>query len=230
MDSTALIALFRSEIADPVAPYLWSDAEAYSFADDAQKMFCRYVGGIGDSTNAGVTQIVCAIATPTVVLSPLILKIRGAYNVADGKPVTVLNYENMEKFGMRWDAVPGTVKALVTGMDDNKVRPWPLPSVAMTVQLVVDRLPLADITGAGQAIEIDTHHHRSLLMHMKSRAYEKQDAETFDKSKSKEFDEKFQAYCGKAKLEQERRRHKPRSITYGGLPMSSIKSFDDYRR
>ena len=40
MDSTALHDLFRSEVRDEATPYLWSDAEIYSYIDDAQKMFC----------------------------------------------------------------------------------------------------------------------------------------------------------------------------------------------
>ena len=48
-------------------------------------------------------------------------------------------------------------------------------------------------------------------------AYNKQDAETYDKSKAEERAAKFLSYCDQAKTEQGRREHKYRTISYGGI-------------
>ena len=84
MDSTALYELFRSDVRDDVAPYLWSDTEVYSYMDDAQKMFCRLQGGIADATSP-VTRISVAVGDVFVQISPTILKLREARRSTDGR-------------------------------------------------------------------------------------------------------------------------------------------------
>ena len=102
-------------------------------------------------------------------------------------------------------------------MDVNKLR-LVAPAVADdTLQAIVYRMPLEDITASSTAFEIDVQHHRHLLNWMKHLAHEKQDAETYDRGRSTEFRDKFLAYCDQAKAERERREHKYRTVAYGGL-------------
>jgi hypothetical protein len=54
-------------------------------------------------------------------------------------------------------------------------------------------------------------------MWVKALAYGKQDAETFDRTKQKEFEQKFFGYCDQVQAEQRRARHKPRAVAYGGI-------------
>lgn len=97
------------------------------------------------------------------------------------------------------------------------LRAWPFPNNTATVELRVFRLPLVPITDAGdQELEIDEQHHLSLLLWMKHRAYGKEDAETFDRSKRDDFEQRFQAYCARAKAEQVRLRHPAGTVQYGG--------------
>ena len=65
--------------------------------------------------------------------------------------------------------------------------------------------------------EIGEEHLLSLLLWMKHRAYGKQDAETFDRSKRDEYKSSFEAYCNSAKAEWERYKSKVRVVEYGGL-------------
>ena len=51
---------------------------------------------------------------------------------------------------------------------------------------------------------------------MAALAYMKQDAETYDKTKSAEFEARFLGYCDMARKEKERREHKTRIVAYGG--------------
>ena len=102
-------------------------------------------------------------------------------------------------------------------MDANTLR-LVAPAVADdTLQAIVYRMPLEDITASSTALEIDAHHHRHLLNWMKHLAHEKQDAETYDRGRSMEFRDKFLAYCDQAKAERERREHKYRTVAYGGI-------------
>lgn len=213
---------FRSEVNDLAQPFLWTDDEVYHYMNEAQKMFCRLTDGISDATTSAVVNIPLAAATEWYPLHPSILKIRGATFLSNGRPIDVLNYEDMAPKGMRFDGRTGPVRAMIIGMEDFKVRVWPMPDVNSidSIILLVFRLPLKDITEDSTKFEIDDDHHRYLLDWMKALAYSKQDAETYDRGKSLEFEGKFRNYCEQAKIEQRRKRHKNRTMGYGGLPMS----------
>jgi len=225
MDSTALRDLFRSEMRDEATPYLWSDAEIYSYIDDAQKMFCRLQGGIADASSA-VTRLSVTAGDVFVPISPLILKIRGARRSADGYDLEILNFEDMQsrrsvddygyRSGYRIDNTVGIVKAIVVGMEANKIRLVHIPQEDQLIDLIVYRMPLVSITAGRQALEIDEHHHRHLLHWMKHLAHQKQDAETYDRGRSDMFRAEFLAYCDQAKAEREKREHKYRTVVYGG--------------
>lgn len=216
MDSGALLDAFRSEVADTEAPFLWDDDEALTYLDDAQKMFCRLTGGIGDASSS-VTQLTSSTDTDWLALSPLILKIRDITRVATGREVEVVNFEDMRRHGWRFDGVPGPVRRIVIGMEPGRVRLHPYPDQAETFQMIVDRLPLRRISDVNQKLEIAEQHHAALLWWMKARAYGKQDAETYDRTKSAECEQRFRLVCDDAKAEKDRAMHKTRVVSYGGI-------------
>ena len=220
MDSTSLLSTFRLDVVDVETPTLWSDDEILGYADDAQKMFCRKVHGFNDATTPSVTQLAVTTTTDVAPTSPLILKVRKAYLASDGTEIDVINYENLRQYGLRLDGRTGPVRMLVTGMTDHVAKLYPFPTVADTIQLLVERLPLAAITDVDQPLEIDSQHHRSLLLWMKHLAYDKQDAETRDPKKSADYEQRFLAYCDQARREKERANHKTRVVAYGGIGIS----------
>lgn len=220
MDAAGLVSLFRKDMVDEASPPLWSDEEVYGYLDDAQKMFCQLAGGIADRSSI-ITKISVNVNQDSFTYDPRILTITDAFRVSDGREVSVTNYVDMKTRGQRFDRSTGPVEDIVVGMDDNKAYFRPIPSVAETVQLIVERLPLCDIEAGNEAqkLEILPKHHRCLLLRMKELAYSKQDAETLDKTRAKDFGDQFIAYCAQAKSEKERRKHKPRAVVYGGLPI-----------
>lgn len=216
MTSGDLLDLFRDEMVDKATPYLWSDDLVFGYIDDACKRFCRLTDGIPDSTTAAVVNLTIVAGTDTYPLSPSILKVRTARRGDNGQEVQVINEEDMAPQGRYFDNRPGTPTALITGMDVDSVRVHPYPSEAVLMKLSVFRLPLVVITD-DLPLEIPAQHQRALLLRTKALAYGKQDAETFDRTKSETFDDKFTAYCAAAKAEQARARHKPRTVAYGGI-------------
>ena len=216
MTSGDLMDLFRDEMADKVTPYLWSDDLVFGYIDDACKRFCRLTDGIPDSTTTTVVNLAIVAGTDTYPLSPLVLKIRTARRADNGREVLVLNEEDMAPQDRYFDNLPGIPTALITGMDVDSVRVHPYPSVDTPMKLSVFRLPLIDVID-DQPLEIPAQHQRALLLRAKALAYGKQDAETFDRTKSETFDDKFTGYCAAAKAEQARARHKPRTVAYGGI-------------
>lgn len=89
-------------------------------------------------------------------------------------------------------------------------------SFDLTLQMTVFRKPLTPIVD-DQALEVSAEHHRHLLLWVKHLAYSKQNAETFDRTRAKEFEDGFLSYCAVVQTEQRRARHKPRSVAYGGI-------------
>lgn len=226
MNSTGLHDRFRNDTRDLGTPPLWSSAEIYQFIDDAQSMFVRLTGGIADATSA-ITQLAVTAGQVFVDLSPKILKIRFAQRLSDYREITLLNIEDLQRptltsdYGAfirtpRLDATEGPIHSLVLGMEPNKARLMDIPTANDGIILTVYRLPLETITAADQELEIDEQHHEHLLPWVKRCAHMKQDAETYDRGRAIEFEQRFMAYCLQAKLERERREHKHRTVAYGG--------------
>lgn len=216
MNVEDLLELFREEMSDTQEPYLWSDAFFFGALDDAQKMFCRWSEGIADASTPVLTSLPVAEGTTWLDLDPTILRIRTA-TLADGCDLELVNHEDLKPRGWRFDGVQGVVRALVLGLEANRVRVYPDASTADTISLTVFRLPLDPVEDVNCELEIDEQHHRHLLLWVKSLAYGVQDAETYDRTKKAEFRVEFRSYCDQAKAEQGRAKHKTRVVAYGGL-------------
>lgn len=218
MNSTDILDTFREEMNDLEAPYLWSDALLYRYIDDAQKMFCRRTEGIEDMSTEAICRIEVVPGTDWYSLSPKILKVRMATDASTGREAPVVNMEKAGLEGIRFDGRGGPLTKLVAGLEKSKLRAWPLPNAAVSIDLAVFRLPLKDITDDGdQELEIDEQHHMALLLWVKHKAYGKEDAETFNRAKSDEYEQRFYAYCAQARVEQERARRNTGNVAYGGL-------------
>lgn len=232
MTPSALFDLFRKDVVDEEAPYLWSDDEVWGYMDDAQKTFCRKAWGISDARSA-LTSLAIAEGDDWAEISPQILHIRHARRASDGRDVTVMTFEQLQNAAARQDdygvlhritiddITTGPVSHLILGMEQDAVRLYPIASADDTIRLVLDRL---SDTIDQDAVEIDDYqfeipekHHRGLLLWMKHLAYSKQDAETFDKGKAAEFEERFLRYCADARVERERLEQPPGFMSYGGL-------------
>lgn len=229
MTPLQLYDLFRADIVDVATPYLWSDDEAWGYMDEAQKQFARLTGGLSDASSA-LTSIELAAGDVWVNIDPRILKIRHIKKSTNDADVPIHNFEDMELTGrdndygirriFRLNDEEGPLQYLIAGMERDKLRCVPIPTVDETLSLIVYRIPLTTLTvdtGATAEFEIEEQHHRPLLFWMKKLAYDKQDAETFDRSKASEFEKKFLEYCSVAKHERELREHKYRAVVYGGL-------------
>lgn len=218
MTSDELLDLFRVEVTDTVQPYLWSDEFIYSAIDDAQIQFCRRTDGIADSSTSAVCDIPVVAGTDTYAQHAALKTIRAARRGDTGRSVEVLNYDDLPSRGWFFDGRPGVVRALVLGMDESTLRVWPMPNETVTIKLFVYRLPLTPITDiGGQQFEIHPRHHRHLLAWVKHLAYSVPDVETYDPKKAADFEAVFERYCFQTAREQERLRHKTRTVAYGGL-------------
>lgn len=225
MTPAELYERFRSNVVDTERPYLWTDDEVYSYLDAAQQMFYRLTQGV-----AAVMTVDFSAGDTFVPISDRILKIRRAALTSDGRPLELVNFEQLEStsrgddYGrssswspLQLDATTGPVKAVVLGMVDYQLRLVSIPDADGTLELIVERSALEDITEASTEFEVPSAHHLYLLLWAEHLAYSKQDAETVDKTKAVQREESFKAYCSMSMDEKNLRKHVPRSIAYGGL-------------
>lgn len=231
MTPTDLVARFRLDVDDDQTPYLWSDDEVWGYLNDAiQKWLGTPGGGVRDASTTSIVNLTVTSGDAWLELSPLITKIRSARLASTGRTLPIISFE--ELFGMDGMAnsqfpvstddfdLTGPIKALVIGMEDNKLRTVRIPAANDTVKLVVERLSINTHAAADnpqKTIEVDSQYHLDLLFGMKALAYRKQDADTFDKTKADEAEAQFVARAAKAALDKARREHKPRLMVYGGL-------------
>lgn len=226
MTPEALFRSFRAEVVDQKKPYLWSDDEVWEFMQSAYVEFWRMVGGIPDFTSH-VCAVEAVAGEPTSQLSPLILRIMSASRASDNGDVAIINSTDLGRihsidYGqiktLKLDLVQGKVRYMVLGMQKDLARWVQVPDTNDTINLHVYRLPLDQIDSDSRDFaELDEAHRRWLLKWMKHLAYQKQDAETFDKGRSDTFGDEFKGYCERAKGEQGRYKHKTRVVSYGGL-------------
>ena len=230
MTSDDLYALFRSDVVDAVAPYLWSDIEVWNYMNDAYRMFFRLTGGIPDAITPSVTQVPLVAGNAYSSVSSLILRFNSAYLTSDGTDLKIVNGTQLPKIGTTdygsmvaaaRDNSSGPVRYMQTNVAKDQyggtVRWIRIPAVNDTVQLDVYRLPLDTVTTGFGFDELDEMHHEALMLWMKARAYGKQDAETFDRGRRDDYEKKFRDYCTDAKAELRRYKGHVMSVAYGGL-------------
>jgi hypothetical protein len=225
-----LIERFRKEVHDTASPPLWTDEEVVSYLDESQKWYCRLTGGIADSTSE-VTRALMTTNEPFGDLDPRILKVRYAKRESDNQQIEILNFEDIENrptkltdYGRRPayltfdDERTGEVHAMVTGMEQDRVRWVHVPVEDDVALMIVSRLPLETITTDNLApLEIREQDHHVLLRGMKALAYGKEDAETYNKALQEKHELAFIRDCAQGKTDRERREHKYRTMGYGGI-------------
>lgn len=226
MNSNLLYEAFREDIVDTAKPYLWSDDEVFRYMDAAYRMFVRLTVGISDFTSP-ITQVQIVAGEALADIDSSILRIMSANKESDESDLTIINMvedattESADYFQIRRSirsTQTGAVTKMIVGAEKNKVRWVNVPEVDDVVNLHVYRLPLTHIVDEDHTLsDVDEGHHIYLLDWMKHLAYKKQDAETFDRGKSDEFEGTFRAYCAQVKAEWERYKHKTRIVEYGGL-------------
>lgn len=228
LNSQELFDRFRIDIVDTSLPYLWTDEEVVSYADDAYRMYIRLTGGIPDFTS-DVTKIPLVTGEDIVATDPSILRVMTATLASTGADIEVVNatdlpmlFQSSTDYGslrtLSMKNVPGAVRWLVVGMEKYKAKVIQIPVVDDEIDMYVYRLPLVHITdGTHPLDDIMEDHHIHLLKWMKALAYQKQDAETFDKTKSAESEAAFRAYALQMKSEWERSKYKNRRVVYGGI-------------
>ena len=215
-----LIALFRNAVMDTAVPYLWSQDEAFVYLNDAYTMLVRFMGGVSDSANPITSAITYSAGTTSVGLHPSVLRIVRAFNNA-GIEMSVIEDTDIplvrNTLGKLSLLKVGTESApdvdyLVMGAEHRRALFHPIPLVGGTVKLHIRRLPINSLlTETDTLPDLQAEHHIHLIDWMKSMAYRKQDAETFNMEKAALAESLFLQYASQATYETSRLNRKSKN-------------------
>ncbi|EER61546.1 conserved hypothetical protein [Acidovorax delafieldii 2AN] len=196
MNVADFIATFRREMADASTPYMWSDEDIAAYLDEAVKEACERARLIEDSTTPAVTTLAVLAGQYSYTLHPSVIDLKRV--TYKGKALTLSSVEAEDQNEMTWENRTGAepLRYIYNGM--GTLRLVPIPTQPLTVQLTVYRQPLKTLTAdIDTAIpEIPAVFHPRLKAWIYRCAYLKQDADTFDKSKSEEFEAQFERAFG----------------------------------
>lgn len=238
MTVNELIALFRTETADIEAPYLWAEDEVITYLNDAYVMLTRFLGGVADSTSALCTVAYTSGAT-SISLDPAIIRVSRAFRLSDGVELSIIENTDTplvrDAAGnltlLRAGSSSGVVQYMIMGADPQVAVLHPTPNASGSVRMQLRRIPVTPlVVGTGTPTDVRSEHHIHLLKWMKSMAYRKQDAETFDMDRAQLNEALFMQYCSQAVHEQERMRRKSRtSLRSGRDAKNPMLAADNYR-
>lgn len=229
MAPSELAEIFRREVDDVAAPFLWSDEDISLYLDQAQREFARQTDCFLDSTTASVCRVPIAANQALVALSQLVTKIRRAELAATFRPVRVTTLAEMDEgqitgrdYGLsvptQWRTATGEPRFAVEDYEPGKLLLAPIPTAADTLNLTVYRLPLNKIAIDSAAFEVkDEDHQYHLLSYMQFLAYSRQDADTYSPKRAQAAKEQWLESVSAARLAFRRKRFVPKAIAYGGI-------------
>lgn len=190
--------LARREIDDEVGTGCDRFVESWqmlAYANEAEAEACIRARLLVDSTTPEICSIPLGARTSIYRYDPRIIlilrgKLAGAVN-----PLGKVSHTIMDERYPGWEEQIGAVEAFVTGIDKGIIRLFRTPEVDGLLNLTVVRTPLNQMVLGVDSPEIPFQLHPSLVLWIKHKVYNNQDAELFDKNRSNAhlalFEQKF---------------------------------------
>ena len=220
MTGQELVNYLRENVIGDVAiPFLWPDTELLRYLNYGEVQACRRASLIIDSSTSNDSgtaasastmgqKPLCSFTTvanqATYNLSPKILQIKRCQLKSMTYPlIGPITYAEVDDFISGWWGTAGTVATAGSGgvpyyflnEPGNTVTFIPAPSEAVTIYLVVSRIPLISFT-LSTSPEIDEKYHVGLCDWAAHLAYLKRDPETLDLNMAKVYEDKFVSQFG----------------------------------
>lgn len=217
--------------------YLWSDDDVFGYMEVAQRKFVRRTKILRKGSPAVDTPLLTTLAFTAsgasgfLPISPKIIRILNARMrvAANSDPLEIVPFEELnEGFFTRdygsvfvgdWQSKIGQARILSTNFSENLVRLVPIPSEDDTVELIVEHLPLNTVTCDSVLLEVTEFEDQLIILdYMRSLAFLKQDADTYDPELSSKFARLFDNAADERRREIKRTRFRARTTRYGGIP------------
>lgn len=212
------IAVVRKELADPTRivadDQLWTDGELIRYINECCYEFARRTHYFMESTSS-ICQVAVTLGDQWVDISERILRIRRAKLALEQRPLRVADSGQMDDFGGDWDADTGTPRMIMMGEENGRARFDRIPTQNDTLNLAVYCLPEA-VDSVSDELPVPDHYIWKILPGVRSMAYGKQDADTFDANKALNLGGEFQANLRQIKIELLKLRRRSTSSRYRG--------------
>lgn len=185
----AFVTEWRNRLGDALTPYLWSNDEIVGYLNDALAELSLEVPLIEDSSSS-ICSFSLAADQETVAISPRVTAIHSARLGSGGLPLRIMSVHELDAEQYNWrDQDSGTPLVFAFNPSgDGTGFIYPPTEDEDTLYLVVNRLPISDLTWDGDqntVIGIPSRFHRLLIDGVLYRAYQKNDTDTEDKGRSK---------------------------------------------
>jgi hypothetical protein len=172
---------------------LWSQADILEYARDAENEACERANLIIDSTSA-LTDISAVSATASYALPVTVVTVESAIMALGSQPLMETSERVLDMSHSSWRTETGTPRSYIKS-PTNKLTLFPIPIVNDTINMTVSRFPNTPMVVGGSP-EIDDRYHPGLILWILHRAYMKNDSETLNVEKAKDYNKKFIEFFG----------------------------------
>lgn len=175
---------------------LWSQSEILEYTQDAENEAAERAGLLLDNSSA-FTDIAVNTTTALYNLSNTIVEVRSAIMALGTKELMSTSERVLDQSYTSWRSATGTPRSYFVSAT-NEIRVHPQPIVADTINMTVTRFPNTPITTSSSP-EIQVRDHPGLLLWILYRMYMKNDSETLNVDKAKDYEEQFDKWFGPKK-------------------------------
>ncbi len=193
IENSARITLDDNSVGDK----LWSQAELLEYAQDAENEICERIDAIIDNSS-GLTIIAVNTSTGSYVLSNTIVDVKSARMFGGTYPLMRTSESVLDMSFLNWRTQAGTPRSYAKTPTNNIII-HPKPDTADTILMTVSRFPTTPMSVSGSP-EVDARYHEGLILWIIHRAYMKNDSETLNVDKAKDYKKKFEEYFGPKKI------------------------------
>jgi hypothetical protein len=198
MTLAQLIAQFRADARDAVAPHLFSDAQVTGWLNEAENEAAIRARLLHESASSTICTISVTAGQTSYALSPLLYEIDHiGFIAADAtarKPVKLISRAELDVSESDWRDRTGPVQYAI--QDDSSIRLAFTPEADGILVMEGFRLPVEPLTITTDTPEINAVHHRHLVDWALFRAFSVPDAETLDAGRAASAEARFTAYFG----------------------------------
>lgn len=193
-----LIAQFRSDSDDRVAPYLSSDDDVTLWLNEAEEEAALRANLIHDATTAAVCSIAVTAGVNVYPLHEAVFDITNAYFTPAGSTnvITLGLTDRIEQDRVRpgWRRLTEEPRQAI--QNDTNIELACLPSTAGTLALECYRAPLDKMANDADSPEIGRAHHRHLVLWALHRHYSRPDADIFNPQGASKAETEFTRVFG----------------------------------
>ena len=194
---TEIRGTLDDDIGATASQQIWSDVELNGYINEAEDVFCREIPLLIDSSTAQdadsipLCQIATVAGTQNYAISDRIVEIRRVKIVGQANTLDKADVPLMDGIDSYWDDTAAANRKTPTryllDKETGKITLVRCPDAVYTVNMIVQRLPLAQMAANDDVPEINSRVHRLLFTYILHKAYMKRDVEAYSERKASDY-------------------------------------------